>query len=176
MAKKVKKQASMLGIIMGIVILGLCAMTIAGICIDEWAVIKVDSIIGGGESAVSFKDFSDTLAELKDSGFDFSESDSLLPAMVGLGYLAVVIMACLTLAYLLKMVLNFGLMRFIVGIGGILTLAAGAALVGVAASYLSGGIDLGIVSGETTLGMGALFTSIGAIAGGTAAVVGVARK
>lgn len=176
MSKKAKKQASMLGIVMGIVILGLCAMTIAGICVDEWAVVKVDSVIGSNETGISFKDFSDTLTELKDNGVDLSETDSLLPAMVGLGYLAVVIMACLALAYLLKMVLNFGLMRFIVGIGGILTLAVGAALVGVSASYLSGSADLIVVSGELTLGMGALLTSIGAIAGGVAAVVGVARK
>ena len=99
--------------------------------------------------------------------------------MVVFGYVAVIAVCALAVLYLLKMVLNFGLMRFFVGIVGILTLAAGAVLTGVTVAYCNSVISIDIPllgSAECVLGVGAYLTCIGTMAGGIAAVIGVARK
>ena len=99
--------------------------------------------------------------------------------MVVFGDVAVIAVCALAVLYLLKMVLNFGLMRFFVGIVGILTLAAGAVLTGVTASYCAdfiGNAEIAGFSSGLALGVGAYLTCIGTMAGGIAAVIGVARQ
>lgn len=99
--------------------------------------------------------------------------------MVVFGYIAVAAVCVLAILYLLKMVLNFGLIRLFVGVVGILTLAAGAVLTGVTASYCANMVSIEIGSAFNTamvMGVGAYLTCIGTMAGGIAAVVGVARK
>ena len=110
---------------------------------------------------------------------DMESAESLKTVMVVFGYIAVIAVCALAVLYLLKMVLNFGLMRFLVGILGIVTLAAGAVLTGVTASYCSdfiGNAEIFGQSGELVMGVGAYLSCIGAMGGGLAAVIGVARK
>ena len=143
-----KQKASILGIVMGLVVLAMCAISIVGLAVDEWTAVKAESDLIDLEEfdldsyATSFGDYSETV-------------------------------------YLLKMVLNFGLMRFFVGILGIVTLAAGAVLTGMTVAYCNSVISIDIPllgSAECVLGIGAYLTCIGTMAGGLAAVIGVARK
>ncbi len=186
---KAKQKAGMLGILMGVVVVAMCAMSIAGLAIDEWTVVKTSSeLIGAeGDTSFSFGYYSDSVIgedgeKLEDItiAFDSDNQESMRTAMVAFGYIAVIAVCALAVLYLLKMVLNFGLMRFLVGLLGIVTLAAGAVLTGVTASYcanFAGNISIGsIVSNELMMGTGAYLACIGTMAGGLAAIVGVARK
>ena len=169
-----KQKAGMLGIIMGVIVLAMCAISIAGLAVDEWTVYK------------SFGEYSDTVIGEEGEDLeniqmpkDWEDAESLKTVMVVFGYIAVIGVCALAVLYLLKMVLNFGLMRFFVGIVGILTLAAGAVLTGVTASYCADYLlnaDIGVASGEMVMGVGAYLSCIGTMAGGLAAVIGVARK
>lgn len=182
-----KQKAGMLGIIMGLVVLAVCGMSIAGLAIDEWTVYTVGyEGIGEDSVSVSFGDYSDSVIgedgeniEDIEISFDTDDPAAMRTVMVVFGYVAVIAVCALAVLYLLKMVLNFGLMRFFVGIVGILTLAAGAVLTGVTASYCAdfiGNAEIAGFSSELALGVGAYLTCIGTMAGGIAAVIGVARK
>ena len=185
-----KQKAGMLGIIMGLVVLAVCGMSIAGLAIDEWTVYTVGyEGIGEDSVSVSFGDYSDSVIgedgeNIEDLPFmedikNLDDPESLKTVMVVFGYVAVIAVCALAVLYLLKMVLNFGLMRFFVGIVGILTLAAGAVLTGVTASYCANffaNAEIAGFSSGLALGVGAYLTCIGTMAGGIAAVIGVARK
>lgn len=182
-----KQKAGMLGIIMGLVVLAVCGMSIAGLAIDEWTVYTVGyEGIGEDSVSVSFGDYSDSVIgedgeniEDIEISFDTDDPAAMRTVMVVFGYVAVIAVCALAVLYLLKMVLNFGLMRFFVGIVGILTLAAGAVLTGVTASYCAdfiGNAEIAGFSSGLALGVGAYLTCIGTMAGGIAAVIGVARK
>ena len=184
-----KQKASMLGIIMGLVVLAMCAMAVAGLAIDEWTVYNIDTVLGEDSVSIPFGDYSDSVigeegekvedVEWGEIFEDMESAESLKTVMVVFGYIAVIALCALTVLYLLKMVLNFGLMRFLVGILGIVTLAAGAVLTGVTASYCSdfiGNAEIFGQSGELVMGVGAYLSCIGAMGGGLAAVIGVARK
>ena len=182
-----KQKASMLGIIMGLVVLAMCAMAVAGLAIDEWTVYNIDTVLGEKSVSVPFGDYSvigEEGEKVEDVEWgeifeDMESAESLKTVMVVFGYIAVIALCALAVLYLLKMVLNFGLMRFLVGILGIVTLAAGAVLTGVTASYCSGFIGNAEIfgqSGELVMGVGAYLSCIGAMGGGLAAVIGVARK
>ena len=182
-----KQKAGMLGIIMGLVVLAVCGMSIAGLAIDEWTVYTVGyEGIGEDSVSVSFGDYSDSVIgedgeniEDIEISFDTDDPAAMRTVMVVFGYVAVIAVCALAVLYLLKMVLNFGLMRFFVGIVGILTLAAGAVLTGVTVAYCNSVISIDIPllgSAECVLGVGAYLTCIGTMAGGIAAVIGVARK
>lgn len=195
---KVKQKAGMLGIIMGLVVLAMCAISIAGLAMDEWTIVSVNSDLVdiedlkeyGIDTSESFGDYSDSVIgeegekiEDIEISFDSDNPDALRTAMVVFGYIAVIAVCALAVLYLLKMVLNFGLMRFFVGIVGIVTLAAGAVLTAMTALYCDSivlSINLPIVGNlieaKTILGVGAYLSCIGTMAGGLAAVVGVARK
>lgn len=179
MTRKAKAQASMLGIIMGVLVLACCIAAIVGVCIDEWTVTKSAALGFESEIQTSFGDYSDTVKDLTDNGYEFEDKETLLPTMVAFGYIAAIAAAALAILYLLKMVLNIGLFRFIVGIGGIATLIIGAILIGVTASYCENMISFSFgqfASSETVIGLGAYLTSIGTMAGGLCAVIGCARK
>lgn len=182
-----KQKAGMLGIIMGLVVLAVCGMSIAGLAIDEWTVYTVGyEGIGEDSVSVSFGDYSDSVIgedgeniEDIEISFDTDDPVAMRTVMVVFGYVSVIAVCALAVLYLLKMVLNFGLMRFFVGIVGILTLAAGAVLTGVTASYCAdfiGNAEIAGFSSGLALGVGAYLTCIGTMAGGIAAVIGVARK
>lgn len=181
-----KQKASMLGIIMGLVVLAMCAMAVAGLAIDEWTVYNIDTVLGEDSVSVPFGDYSDSVigeegekVEDIEISFDTENPAAMRTVMVVFGYIAVIALCALAVLYLLKMVLNFGLMRFLVGILGIVTLAAGAVLTGVTASYCSdfiGNAEIFGQSGELVMGVGAYLSCIGAMGGGLAAVIGVARK
>ncbi len=182
-----KQKAGMLGIIMGLVVLAVCGMSIAGLAIDEWTVYTVGyEGIGEDSVSVSFGDYSDSVIgedgeniEDIEISFDTDDPAAMRTVMVVFGYVSVIAVCALAVLYLLKMVLNFGLMRFFVGIVGILTLAAGAVLTGVTASYCAdfiGNAEIAGFSSGLALGVGAYLTCIGTMAGGIAAVIGVARK
>ena len=182
-----KQKAGMLGIIMGLVVLAVCGMSIAGLAIDEWTVYTVGyEGIGEDSVSVSFGDYSDSVIgedgeniEDIEISFDTDDPAAMRTVMVVFGYVSVIAVCALAVLYLLKMVLNFGLMRFFVGIVGILTLAAGAVLTGVTVAYCNSVISIDIPllgSAECVLGVGAYLTCIGTMAGGIAAVIGVARK
>lgn len=185
----VKQKAGMLGILMGLVVLAMCAISIAGLGIDEWTVVKASSEIIGAEDdySIPFGDYSDSVIgeegeKIEDItiSFDSDDQSAMRTTMVVFGYIAVIAVCVLAVLYLLKMVLNFSLMRLFVGLVGIVTLAAGAVLTGVTASYCAnfvGNIGIGTVfNSELTLGVGAYLTCIGTMAGGLAAIIGVARK
>lgn len=182
-----KQKAGMLGIIMGLVVLAVCGMSIAGLAIDEWTVYTVGyEGIGEDSVSVSFGDYSDSVIgedgeniEDIEISFDTDDPAAMRTVMVVFGYVSVIAVCALAVLYLLKMVLKFGLMRFFVGIVGILTLAAGAVLTGVTASYCAdfiGNAEIAGFSSGLALGVGAYLTCIGTMAGGIAAVIGVARK
>lgn len=187
-----KQKAGMLGIIMGLVVLAVCGMSIAGLAIDEWTAVKVESDLIDLEEfdldrySESFGDYSDSVIgedgeniEDIEISFDTDDPAAMRTVMVVFGYVSVIAVCALAVLYLLKMVLNFGLMRFFVGIVGILTLAAGAVLTGVTVAYCNSVISIDIPllgSAECVLGVGAYLTCIGTMAGGIAAVIGVARK
>lgn len=182
-----KQKAGMLGIIMGLVVLAVCGMSIAGLAIDEWTVYTVGyEGIGEDSVSVSFGDYSDSVIgedgeniEDIEISFDTDDPAAMRTVMVVFGYVSVIAVCALAVLYLLKMVLNFGLMRFFVGIVGILTLAAGAVLTGMTVAYCNSVISIDIPmlgSAECVLGVGAYLTCIGTMAGGIAAVIGVARK
>ena len=182
-----KQKAGMLGIIMELVVLAGCGMSIAGLAIDEWTVYTVGyEGIGEDSVSVSFGDYSDSVIgedgeniEDIEISFDTDDPAAMRTVMVVFGYVSVIAVCALAVLYLLKMVLNFGLMRFFVGIVGILTLAAGAVLTGVTASYCAdfiGNAEIAGFSSGLALGVGAYLTCIGTMAGGIAAVIGVARK
>ena len=182
-----KQKAGMLGIIMGVIVLAMCAISIAGLAVDEWTVYKSETFIGSEhEDPTSFGEYSDAVIGEEGEDLeniqmpkDWEDAESLKTVMVVFGYIAVIGVCALAVLYLLKMVLNFGLMRFFVGIVGILTLAAGAVLTGVTASYCADYLlnaDIGVISGEMAMGVGAYLSCIGTMAGGLAAVIGVARK
>lgn len=182
-----KQKAGMLGIIMGVIVLAMCAISIAGLAVDEWTVYKGEAIIlGESEDPTSFGEYSDMVIGEEGEDLeniqmpkDWEDAESLETVMVVFGYIAVIGVCALAVLYLLKMVLNFGLMRFFVGIVGILTLAAGAVLTGVTASYCAdylANADIVVFSGEMVMGVGAYLSCIGTMAGGLAAVIGVARK
>lgn len=187
-----KQKAGMLGIIMGLVVLAVCGMSIAGLAIDEWTAVKAESDLIDLEKfdldsySTSFGDYSDSVIgedgeniEDIEISFDTDDPAAMRTVMVVFGYVAVIAVCALAVLYLLKMVLNFGLMRFFVGIVGILTLAAGAVLTGVTASYCAdfiGNAEIAGFSSGLALGVGAYLTCIGTMAGGIAAVIGVARK
>ena len=187
-----KQKAGMLGIIMGLVVLAVCGMSIAGLAIDEWTVVKAESDLIDLEEfdldrySESFGDYSDSVIgedgeniEDIEISFDTDDPAAMRTVMVVFGYVAVIAVCALAVLYLLKMVLNFGLMRFFVGIVGILTLAAGAVLTGMTVAYCNSVISIDIPllgSAECVLGVGAYLTCIGTMAGGIAAVIGVARK
>lgn len=183
-----KSKTGMLGILMGVLILGLCAMTLAGIFIDEWTVINAETFLGSGKESVSFEDYKDSVADSEgkiDFGgilenFDADDNTSLKSTMVVFGYIAVAVVCLLTLLYLLKMLLNVGLFRFVTGIVGICALVAGAVLIGVTASYCDKfllNFSIGeVAKAEMAVGLGAYLTSIGAMGVGVAAVIGCAKK
>ena len=56
-----KQKASILGIVMGLVVLAMCAISIVGLAVDEWTLVSVDS------------DLVD-IEELEDYGIDTSKS------------------------------------------------------------------------------------------------------
>ena len=56
-----KQKASMLGIIMGLVVLAMCAMAVAGLAIDEWTVYNIDTVLGEDSVSVPFGDYSDSV-------------------------------------------------------------------------------------------------------------------
>lgn len=185
------KQSGLLGILMGVLILGLCAMAFAGIFIDEWTIYKGQVGNGFIESDVvtSFTDYSETVMgedmkiedfEKLEISFNKDDSAALMKTMVAFGYIALVAVAALTLLYLLKMLLNVGVLRFITGIVGIAAIAVGAILIGVTASYCSNfvaNVSIGtVLSGELVMGLGAYLAPIGVMGAGVAAVVGCARK
>ncbi len=180
---KSKKKASMLGIIMGIVVLIACALVITGIFVDEWTETSLGEISLGEISLESYNElyFSDVAFSL--SNIDWDDSTSLGQAMVALAYLTAAIAIALAIIYLLKIVINFSLMRIITGIVGMLTLLAGIALIAVTASYCAetsvspdvlGSLSFDLFT--NSIGLGAYLTSIGAMAGGLCAIVGCARK
>ena len=195
-----KQKASILGIVMGLVVLAMCAISIVGLAVDEWTAVKAESDLIDLEEfdldsyATSFGDYSETVIgedgeNLEDIeiSFDRDNPAAMRTAMVVFGYIAVIAVCALAVLYLLKMVLNFGLMRFFVGILGIVTLAAGAVLTGMTVAYCNSmtvaycnsviSIDIPLLgSAECVLGIGAYLTCIGTMAGGLAAVIGVARK
>lgn len=189
---KTGKKAGMLGIIMGLVVLAMCAISVTGLAIDEWTAVKAESDLIDLEEfdldsySTSFGDYSDAVIgedgeniEDIEISFDRDNPAAMRTAMVVFGYIAVIAVCALALLYLLKMVLNFGLMRFLTGLVGIVTLAAGAALTGMTVAYCNSVISIDIPllgSAECVLGIGAYLTCIGTMAGGLAAVVGVARK
>ena len=186
-----KQKAGLLGIMMGIVVIAMCAISIVGVAIDEWTVRETDTAIGSADLSTSFGDYSDLVIgeegegiedAFEDLEFDGKNPVAMRNAMVVFGYIAVIAVCALALLYLLKMVVNVGLMRFLVGILGIVTLAAGAVLTAMTAIYcdsttifvsfpIIGEIDLGLA-----LGVGAYLSCIGTMAGGLSAVIGVARK
>lgn len=187
-----KQKASILGIVMGLVVLAMCAISIVGLAVDEWTAVKAESDLIDLEEldldsyATSFGDYSETVIgedgeKLEDIeiSFDTENPAAMRTVMVVFGYIAVIAVCALAVLYLLKMVLNFGLMRFFVGILGIVTLAAGAVLTGMTVAYCNSVISIDIPllgSAECVLGIGAYLTCIGTMAGGLAAVIGVARK
>lgn len=183
-----KQKAGLLGIMMGIVVIAMCAIAIVGVAIDEWTVRETDTAIGSADLSTSFGDYSDLVIgeegegiedAFEDLEFDGKNPVAMRNAMVVFGYIAVAAVCVLAILYLLKMVLNFGLIRLFVGVFGILTLAAGAVLTGVTASYCANMVSIEIGSAFNTamvMGVGAYLTCIGTMAGGIAAVVGVARK
>ena len=191
-----KQKASILGIVMGLVVLAMCAISIVGLAVDEWTAVKAESDLIDLEEfdldsyATSFGDYSETVIgedgeNLEDIeiSFDRDNPAAMRTAMVVFGYIAVIAVCALAVLYLLKMVLNFGLMRFFVGILGIVTLAAGAVLTAMTVLYCDSivlSIDLpfigNLVEAKTVLGIGAYLACIGTMAGGLSAVIGVARK
>ena len=183
-----KQKAGLLGIMMGIVVIAMCAISIVGVAIDEWTVRETDTAIGSADLSTLFGDYSDLVIgeegegiedAFEDLEFDGKNPVAMRNAMVVFGYIAVAAVCVLAILYLLKMVLNFGLIRLFVGVFGILTLAAGAVLTGVTASYCANMVSIEIGSAFNTamvMGVGAYLTCIGTMAGGIAAVVGVARK
>lgn len=186
---KINQKAGLLGIIMGLIVLAACALSVAGLAIEEWTVYDIDTLLGEETLSVPFGDYSDQIVgekgeKIEDMEWgeifkDFESSESLKTVMVVFGYVAVIAVCALALLYLLKMVLNFGLMRFFVGILGIVTLAAGAVLTGVTASYCAdfiGNAEIAGQSAKLVMGLGAYFSCVGTMAGGLAAVIGVARK
>ena len=185
---KAKKKASMLGIIMGIFVLGLCAMAIAGAFIEEWTVTTgeasfTDKTVELG--SMSLEDYKDSVDIVKDSDVNWDAikdafedaENNLTEVMVAFGYLTVALAIALVISYLLKMVLNFSLMRIITGLLGIATLVSGVVLVAVTASLCKDlSLAIGGIAATTTLGVAAYLTCIGAMAGGLCAVVGCGRK
>lgn len=193
-----KQKASILGIVMGLVVLAMCAISIVGLAVDEWTLVSVDSDLVdiedledyGIDTSKSFGSYSeDVLGEegekLEDIeiSFDTENPAAMRTVMVVFGYIAVIAVCALAVLYLLKMVLNFGLMRFFVGVLGIVTLAAGAVLTAMTVLYCDSivlSIDLpfigNLVEAKTVLGIGAYLACIGTMAGGLSAVIGVARK
>ena len=193
---KIKQKPSMLGIIMGIVVLAMCAISVTGLAIDEWTVYEVNTAHVDTEDLEKLFNMSQPFGDYSDSvigeegekiedieiSFDTDDPAAVRTTMVVFGYIAVIAVCALALLYLLKMVVNVGLMRFLVGILGIVTLAAGAVLTAMTAIYCDsttifvsfpfiGEIDLGLA-----LGVGAYLSCIGTMAGGLSAVIGVARK
>ena len=193
---KIKQKAGMLGIVMGLVVLAMCAISITGLAIDEWTFYNVDTAIVNTETLEKYINMSQPFGEYSESvlgkdgeniedieiSFDTDDPSAVRTVMVVFGYIAVIAVCALALLYLLKMVLNFGLMRFFVGIAGIVTLIAGAVLTAMTAIYCDhaffscyipviGDVELG-----RALGIGAYLTCIGTMAGGLGAIIGVARK
>lgn len=186
---KAKKKASMLGIIMGIFVLGLCAMAIAGAFIDEWTVTTGEASFIPDKTvelgSMSLEDYKDSVDIVKDNDVNWDAikdafedaENNLTEVMVAFGYITVALAIALVISYLLKMVLNFSLMRIITGLLGIATLVSGVVLVAVTASLCKDlSLAIGGIAATTTLGVAAYLTCIGAMAGGLCAVVGCARK
>lgn len=180
-----KKQAGMLGIIMGILLLALCAMAIAGAFIDEWTITTGEAPIVGEQDlgSSSLGEYRDTVPALSGDKIDIDAvtdalkdvEGNLRTVMVVFGYLTAALAAALIVLYLLKMVFNNGFTRLLAGIVAILTMIAGAVLVAVTVEFCKD-ISIDSISVTTTLGMAAYFTSVGAMAGGLAGVIGCARK
>lgn len=182
-----KKQAGMLGIIMGILLLALCAMAIAGAFIDEWTIRTCEVPIVGEQDldSPSLGEYRDTVPALSGDKIDIDAvtdalkdvEGNLRTVMVVFGYLTAALAAALIVLYLLKMVFNNGFTRLLAGIVAILTMIAGAVLVAVTVEFCKDiSFSIGLTSVTTTLGMAAYFTSVGAMAGGLAGVIGCARK
>lgn len=180
-----KKQAGMLGIIMGILLLALCAMAIAGAFIDEWTIRTYEAPIIGEQDldSPSLGEYRDNVPALSGDKIDIDAvtdalkdvEGNLRTVMVVFGYLTAALAAALIVLYLLKMVFNNGFTRLLAGIVAILTMIAGAVLVAVTVEFCKD-ISIDSISVTTTLGMAAYFTSVGAMAGGLAGVIGCARK
>ena len=175
MAKKFKRKAGMLGIVMGGLILIFCILAIVGIFINAWTASK-GSALGFETNSVytSLSDWAETLSNLN----EIKNSDnSLLASMVTFGYLTAIVTVALAVCYLLKMVLNIGLFRFIVGIGGIATVVLGIILLILSFQFCeNGNIDIAVVSTKMFPAAGVYLTSFGAILAGACAVVGCSRK
>lgn len=185
---KAKKRASMLGIVMGLLVLACCAMAIAGAFIDQWTVTTgefslTDKTVEFG--SMSLEDYKDSVDIISDDDVDwtaikeaFEDAENNLPkVMVVFGYLTVALAIALAISYLLKMVINFAPMRIITGLLGIGTLISGVVLVAVTASLCKDlSVSLSLTAATTTLAAGAYLTCIGAMAGGLCAVIGCARK
>ena len=182
-----KKQAGMLGIIMGILLLALCAMAIAGAFIDEWTTTTLEAPVVGEQDlgSSSLGEYRDKVPALSGDKIDIDAvtdalkdvEGNLRTVMVVFGYLTAALAAALIVLYLLKMVFNNGFTRLLAGIVAILTMIAGAVLVAVTVEFCKDiSPSTGLASVTTSLGMAAYFTSVGAMAGGLAGVIGCARK
>ena len=130
-----KSKTGMLGILMGVLILGLCAMTLAGIFIDEWTVINAETFLGSGKESVSFEDYKDSVADkmlLNVGLFRF------VTGIVGIcALVAGAVLIGVTASYCDKFLLNFSIgevakAEMAVGLGAYLT-SIGAMGAGVAA-------------------------------------------
>lgn len=112
---KTGKKAGMLGIIMGLVVLAMCAISVTGLAIDEWTAVKAESDLIDLEEfdldsySTSFGDYSDAVIgedgeniEDIEISFDRDNPAAMRTAMVVFGYIAVIAVCALALLYLLK--------------------------------------------------------------------------
>lgn len=65
-----KQKAGLLGIMMGIVVIAMCAISIVGVAIDEWTVRETDTAIGSADLSTSFGDYSDLVIGEEGEGIE----------------------------------------------------------------------------------------------------------
>lgn len=188
MAKKAKSKISVIDfVVLGVLVVCL-VLAIVGLSIDQWTVTETPLGSEGSSFAdaldtISSEDFQESIKqaqEMIDKAEEMGISEEMLKsaqeavntaremtAMVAFALITVILLAVTLIAYVLKMFVKMGLLRFVVAGAGILALVAAIITIALTASVISeGNVVEELV--KTTVGAGAALLAVGGMLGGIA--------
>lgn len=188
MAKKAKSKISVIDfVVLGVLVVCL-VLAIVGLSIDQWTVTETPLGSEGSSFAdaldtISSEDFQESIKqaqEMIDKAEEMGLSEEMLKsaqdavntaremtAMVAFALITVILLAVTLIAYVLKMFVKMGLLRFVVAGAGILALVAAIITIALTASVISeGNVVEELV--KTTVGAGAALLAVGGMLGGIA--------
>lgn len=186
MAKKKAKKKSMLGwAMLAVVVIGAVLM-VTGIFL-EWTQVNAESFLGNkdGNGKVTLQEYTEMIQkqqEVDDVIGSVVETDSVvdgkMASMVAFAYISVIAMAATAVLYLLKSILNIGLLRLLTMIGALATIVCTVIMAictfVFAADYKVDGGDL--VQVAMVPAVGAWLAMVGGVVGGVGGLIGARSK